>query len=148
MDALIAFLNARLAEDEQIARACLDEVGGTFKGEMYHDGSGVADRDDYPSYPWGSGEAELAFVARHDPARVLREVEAKRETLRLHGRMSITPGHPMFNDAHLTTVPMVICRSCEPEHMFRRAESWPCRTMRALALAYADHPGYQESWRP
>jgi len=79
--------------------------------------------------------------------RALREIEAKREILRLHGRMSVQPGHPMFNDAHLTSAPMPLCRSCEPETMWRRERSWPCRTLRALAAVYSDHPDYRQEWK-
>lgn len=25
---------------------------------------------------------------------------------------------------------------------------WPCRTLRLLALPYADHPDYRDEWRP
>lgn len=78
----------------------------------------------------------------------LLQCAATSAVLDLHDRMSIRPGHPMFNDAHLTTESMVICRSCEPEKMFRRTHSWPCRTVKAVALAYQHNPGYQERWRP
>ena len=95
--------------------------------------------------PLGTTDADTcAHIALHDPARVLREVEAKRKILMLHDRMSVLPGHPMFNDAHLTREPMVLCRSCEPETMFRRTDSWPCRTLRALAAVYSDHPDWRE----
>ena len=65
------------------------------------------------------GTEIVAFItarldeAAFDPAAI----EALRAVVALHGRMSIMPGHPMFNDAHLTREPMVLCRSCEPETM-------------------------------
>lgn len=81
-------------------------------------------------------------------AQLRADVAAKRQIIELHGRMSIWPNHPQFNDAHLTTEPMVLCLSCVPETMWRRARSWPCRTLRALALPYAEHPDYREEWKP
>ncbi len=85
-------------------------------------------------------------IARYNPARVLAEVAVKRELLRLHGPMSVVPGSEWFNDAHLTKEPMRLCRSCEPEKMFRREQSYPCRTLLALALPYADHPDHRQEW--
>lgn len=91
-------------------------------------------------------------AARRNGKATARERLAQRAAhtaiLDLHDRMSIQPGHPMFNDAHLTTESMVLCQSCEPETMFRRARSWPCRTAQALAVAYQHRPGYREEWRP
>jgi hypothetical protein len=81
-------------------------------------------------------------IAAHDPARVLREIEAKRQLVRLHGRATLRAGGgAQYFDT--TTV----CRSCEPDHQFPEL-SWPCPTLRLLALPYADRDGYQESWRP
>lgn len=92
--------------------------------------------------------ATFGDCACNGKAAVLREVAAIRRILALHGRMSIMPGHPMFNDAHLTTVPMVLCRSCEPETMWRRERSWPCRTIRAQGAIWNTHPEYEASWAP
>ncbi len=33
------------------------------------------------------------------------------------------------------------CAECD-------GETFPCRTLRLLASAYADHPDYNEAWRP
>lgn len=78
-DELVEFVRARLDEDEQLARECEAEVGPERAGERFTDDSGDADRDSFPSYPWGSQEAELAYMAGPGhPSRVLAEVEAKR----------------------------------------------------------------------
>ena len=58
-----------------------------------------------------------------DPARVLAECEAKRAVVGLHPEM------------------LGWCQGCAHE-------SYPCRTLLALALPYADHPDYREEWRP
>jgi len=131
---LVTFLRARADEDEAAAVAARD--GGTW---------GAA-HDFVVDDLCGVGELAAAHIARHDPARVLREVEAKRRIVKLHERIWIHPAADEFNDAHLTTEPMPVCASCRPEMQFRRAQSWPCRTLRTLALPYADHPDYQEGW--
>lgn len=143
----MVWLREQIAARRSRAEACIAEVGSDYAGDEYADGSGTADRDDFPSYPWGIGTAELAYMADVSPRDTLAQCVAHTRTLDLHDRMSIRPGHPMFNDAHLTTESMVICRSCEPEKMFRRTHSWPCRTVKAVALAYQHNPGYQERWR-
>ena len=67
---------------------------------------------------------DAAHIARHDPARVLAEVDAKRRTLNLH---------PLRSDGR-------ICNEDE--------DIYPCETVRLLALPYADRPGYRQEWRP
>ena len=59
----------------------------------------------------------------HRRARVLAECEAKRAVVGLHPEM------------------LGWCQGCAHE-------SYPCRTLLALALPYADHPDYREEWRP
>ena len=88
-DPLVAFLEARLDEDEAIAKAA-GEPGGQFS----RSGAGFAPewKDDRGAVSSSAGqvvfdegnpsEAQSAHIARHDPARVLREVEAKRAIVR------------------------------------------------------------------
>ena len=62
---LVAFLRARIDEDEAAARA-----------------AEAAEREPWQDDEWADQHpAELAHYARHDPARVLREVAAKRAIL-------------------------------------------------------------------
>lgn len=156
MDDLVTWLLEQIAEDERVARAATD-------GPWEWDGEAV---DVVPSsrgvdfiarYRWvsmsdseteGVLPADGEHIADWDPARVLAECEAKRKLVELHRRIWLTPGAPYFNDAHLTKDPMPICCSCAPETQFRRATSWPCRTLKALALPYVDRPGYREEWKP
>jgi hypothetical protein len=73
-------------------------------------------------------------IARHDPARVLRDVEAKRRILDLHARREDNVAERLG-----FTAPDM-CELC--------GETWPCRTVCLLALPFADHPGYHEEWKP
>jgi hypothetical protein len=118
VDDLIAFLRDRLDEDEQLARRWLVNVGtgaiNVTPAEL----------------PWEriyvkrdlDGLAE--HIARHDPKRVLADVDAKRQIIDEHYPIDPCDAH----DANLSTI--------------------PCDTLRLLALPYADHPDYREEWRP
>lgn len=77
-----------------------------------------------------------------NPARVLREIDAKRKLVKLHGRATLRAGGgAQYFDT--TTV----CRSCEANLQFPE-ESWPCSTLRLLAAPYSDRPGFREEWAP
>lgn len=130
MSDLIEFLRARLNEDEQAALGISD----TWHVEDYEV---TAQADGAVQASWvvagPRGEVGVAMVngvrrahhiARHDPARVLREVEAKRRIIAEH-----EPGQDPC-DAH--------------DAMF---ETVPCDTLMELAAVYADHPDYREDWR-
>lgn len=74
--------------------------------------------------------------------RVLREIDAKRQLVKLHGRATLRAGG---GAQHFAT--QTVCRSCEPNYQFPEL-SWPCATLRLLALPCAARPGYREEWRP
>lgn len=135
---LVEFLTARLDEDEQVARSA---EGGTWSWRQ-----GYGDMCDDPECRYGQLMSESGgsltllmdvhgydvhrdwegaeHIARHDPARVLREVEAKRAIL------SWVEWHVMTFGASAT-----LLASTQ-------------RLLLALASVYADHPDYQEEWRP
>lgn len=73
---------------------------------------------------WGRNEDE--HVARWCPARVLREVEAKRRII----------------DQCEDSIRVEDEADCGD-----RVEAWSL-AVRLLALPYADQPGYREEWRP
>lgn len=72
-------------------------------------------------------------VARHiaawDPARVLREIDAKRMIVAAHERRPMPKGD-----------------SADCAHCWGAV--WPCPTLRILASVYDDRPGFKEEWRP
>lgn len=123
MDDLVTWLRAQLDDDERIARAFADETGSDSlrwhrpdpqQPGLIRDGSGTV-----VTYDEGVLTAEQAeHIARHDPARVLTEVDAKRLRLDLI--------------AELAT------RDSDTALRFAKAE----------ALPYADRAGYCEEWRP
>jgi hypothetical protein len=114
------FLRARLDEDEAAARAAASRPRGESWG-------GVVDGTRYT--------VVAAHIARHDPARVQREIEAKRAILAEHQRApKPLPGMSWYP-----------CRVCTRD---RYPQSWPCATVRALAAVWSDHPDYQQEWAP
>lgn len=133
---LTEFLLARIAEDEEDARSAMASMEG--RGEQWECRSGT-----YADHVQRVGPhlrdrqiAEAVFgarhIARHDPARVLAECEAKRAIAELHeDLLDEDQGGNLRSDG---------CYSCDAP--------WPCSTLRALALPYADHPDYDEDWRP
>ncbi|HZC73151.1 MAG TPA: DUF6221 family protein [Jatrophihabitans sp.] len=68
-----------------------------------------------------------------DPARLLYECTAKRMIVAVH---SIGPAAPSTGD---TAQPR--------EHCAHDGTVYPCLTLRALALPYANHPDFQGEWR-
>lgn len=126
-DDLVAFLRARLDEDEQTAAAASP---GPWHANAESDEVLAVDDITVADGFALSGQqlrATTAHIARHDPARVLREVEAKRGVIEQYESIGTPPPGEIG-----------------PE--LSRAELG--RVLRLLALPYADHPDYDEDWRP
>ena len=138
---LTTFLAARLDEDEAAARYIEDRSEpwrGRWEADENHrlrtyNGWTLA----VPGTPDGEfAPGVLAHITRHDPARVLREVEAGRRVIAAH------PIRPIPNGT---------CEACSaPDGFSYLADleefiDWPCPTLRALAAIWRDHPDYP--WR-
>ncbi|MER6515079.1 DUF6221 family protein [Nonomuraea sp. NPDC001636] len=175
MDDLIAFLRARLDEDEQTARAAGQLPTGDpwhndptahwrAKTSPYH-GVGGAVRwyveDGHEDGVVGHVDPQAAqdddiarHIARHDPARVLAEVDAKRALV------ADLRTDPHGDDEYSSRFR---CGAAEdrygnrldPDDFARRTASCTCgrdkrvyRRIRLLAMPYAPHPDYRDEWRP
>jgi len=136
MSSLIKFLRARLDEDQAVAIVASPgpwSVDNTTYPEAIYD----ADQATVISGGRWGGEASIfsldedAFhIARHDPSRVLAEVQAKRAILDELERL----GH----------LPLSL-----PEDLqYVGAHQALLGAARWLALPYQDHPDYREEWRP
>jgi hypothetical protein len=117
---LVRWLNTQLDEDERIARAATQ--GEWVWSREFVTPPGYHHRTVGPLEP-----GDAAFIATNDPARVLREIDAKRRIIAEHA----------LNGWVCTT-----CDNGEVEQVF------PCPTLRLLALPYADREGYREEWAP
>jgi hypothetical protein len=118
MDDLVAFLAARLDEDEAAARAALSQSAEEGTAWWFDDVGPETPREFH--------------VARHDPARVLREVEARREILNRYAR-GLAGDLPEWKAGReLIEAGLAILRA----------------VLRDLAAVYSDHPDYRAEWKP
>lgn len=130
MNGIAAFLNARLDEEEREAEYALERLSECA-------GIQVSDPDDGGDI--GHMVAYSFHALRHNPARVLREVEAKRVILEWH-----YPGLPWAHDA---PEGLEICAGEEGDgDTWQMATRWPCPQIRALAAIWSGHPDYDPDW--
>jgi len=131
------FLEARLAEDEHDARAAgwhrwyVDEEDGAVRTVSHGDEVALPRRG-----------YNAAHIVRHDPARVLRDVEAKRRVVARHhrGDRNECVGCGYFGD-------------CDDPHVDEAptaegGRGQTCPELRDLAAPFADHPSYDPTWSP
>lgn len=122
MDDLVAWLRAQLDEDERVAKAA-------DSGRWLPEGKGISFEfyaDEFPdgeawAYLVADTKANQWHITNWAPARVLAEVEAKREILESAAVLDDWDGGNPYMAA---------------------------RIIRALALPYADRDGYRAEWRP
>jgi hypothetical protein len=148
---ITAFLEKCLAEDEAVARAC--KPGPWMEGsERPHLVNGViyGQSTGWPGgghleqvcmvnidYAGEAGPANLAHMVRHDPARVLAEVETKRAILRLH-----MTSYTELDDG--TRRYFCQDRATDPDF---NGDLWaPCLTARLVAAPYAGRDGWDGKW--
>ncbi len=142
---IVEFIRQQLDEDERVAKAA--------EGHSLFDGTGI-----YIFRNESVGRSETVvipshlatYIARWDPARVLREVEAGRRMLSLHS--------PTDWQGYSAGVPIVgqqceycasLCHSRSGLGCESPADAlWPCDSVRILALPFVGLPGYREEWRP
>lgn len=110
------FLLARIAEDEDAARACARYVGGAYG----------------PYSPWAPTlrPEYRQHGKRWDPSRVLAECEAKRRIVATNVTAFGRIGYP------------------DADSLNEGARRAILYALAALALPYADHPDYDEAWKP
>lgn len=123
LEELKAFLEARITEDEAVAKTVFgtdlayatwayegNEVFAPREGERHS-------RTCLPAVDEGIGR----HIARHDPARALAEVAAKRSLVELYGALS-AQWAPNVDYGFAST------------------------TLRTLVAVYSSHPDYQKEW--
>ena len=116
-DALVAFLQARLDEDEQTAKGLLNAAR-------------MLGRE--PDFYGAGGPAAQAYWQHFGTKRALGEVDAKRLIIEQHASVGIGP------------VCLSYCHTRAPG----KPQTWPCLTLRMLALPYREHPDYRQEWAP
>ncbi|MFG2913343.1 DUF6221 family protein [Kitasatospora sp. NPDC048298] len=139
---LVAFLRARLDEDEQTARAAVGTIGKALGWAEIHT---------------AEMRREQAHVDRHTPERVLAEVDTKRQIMNasnaacaagcstehtFSGSCSLRWMGPVHKDATGRWLHDDTGARFTPPPVIT---AW---TLRLLALPYAGHPDYQPEWTP
>lgn len=111
----------------------MSDLAAFLRERLDEDEAVARTADERVSYWYQPGEdpehLEWEHIARHGPARVLAEVAAKRAIVDLHWQWQDEEG------------PVDICDACD-------GMRYPCLTMLHLAVVYADHPDYDEAWKP
>ncbi|MFF4644969.1 DUF6221 family protein [Streptomyces sp. NPDC001389] len=131
-DALVQFLRARLDEDEQIARGHQQWSAGWDQDDMAKE---IRDDVNAGTVAFVPHLGDRTHITRHDPARVLAEVDAKRRIIALHS-------DPTGHSCSITDETGYELNYAEV------ARDEACTTLRLLALPWADHPAYQSEWAP
>ncbi|MDQ0758659.1 DUF6221 family protein [Streptomyces canus] len=136
MNDLVQFLRDQLDEEQRVAEAAprgpwaVTDAGSIVDADGGRVVSSVGGALDGRVSRWPEGPV-VAHVLAHDPARVLREIDAKRKLLdefEQADRYSRTTwGQSNADQSRARTLGKVL---------------------RLLALPYADRPGYREEWRP
>lgn len=129
-DDLVTWLRAQFDEDERVARGVPDHR--QRRGELHWQ---EVDPESHPGLigdqcggvvtiggPGGTGRWHAEHIARHDPARVLAEVDAKRRLLSMADDMA---GGDPYQEGPAGVEVLAL-----------------------LALPYADRPGYRSEWSP
>jgi hypothetical protein len=140
MDELMAFVHARLDEEEAIAQAATPGPWAYDPSKEWYDGDdfitmtngqefvGYGDPSPFRGAICITGEAghvqsmkDAEHIARHDPARVLRDIQARRRTL-VRCQEELLSGNP---------------------RLLHFAE----QTVWDMAQRWADHDDFKEGWR-
>lgn len=144
MGSIAEFLLARITEDEEVARAALAPEEMHPWGDLALPQTRPRQAPDemrgYLGGPWGE------HAARWDMTRVLAECEAKRRIVEMH--------RPKYLAVYRESE-RLLAEAFNQETMKVAASSGPIwttsaseRTLKTLALPYANHPDYDEEWRP
>ena len=156
MSDLLDFLEARLTEDEQVAtNAARPHLASKqWNTDPWLDGTG--ERCDLRAGALGQltthgGCLEVPageHAARHDPARVLRDIRAKQSVLFRH--VTYATRVERAGDLDLLDLPeRLACDGCGWDDGRPRTPSLDgCPELRALAAPYADHSDYRSEWAP
>jgi hypothetical protein len=152
MDDLLRWLGEQLAEDERIALAVRvppDWHQGPGDDPEWTDAEMVCmwppefhtpyEQDKHWRGLKVEGPALAAYIAAHDPARVLREVDAKRQLIRelLEYEAQFDSDRGCGHDADY------FASGLHNGHMPKDILG-----LRLIASGYSHRPGYRDEWRP
>jgi hypothetical protein len=142
---LVEWLRVQLDEDERTARATLWEGSGN-KPSWELMASATIDVGGDEFYV---GDRTIAnHMMAWEPARVLREIDAKRQVLTGHDKaVQAVEDLSAVRDRLHARGRDVFMTEMDLEAAIHRRDALG-GVVRLLALPYADRPGYREEWRP
>jgi hypothetical protein len=158
MHDLVAWLRAAMDEDEQVAQGAAERDSGEwFEGDGWNvyraeDTTPHDDEDSHDLVVYGNVEVQSAHIARHDPARVLREVAAKRGIVDARDALVRQVADNAAKFVELMKAPAEA-----PQDLANvKTHGWTLGgrldaldvALRHLATVYADREGYRDDWRP
>ena len=126
MTDLTAFLLARIAEDEAVARSVRQAVSDLLKRFSFPRGGYAGDY-------YGDFADRILKLNPGDPARTLATCAAYKAIVEEH--------HKVRDQIELENLKRGPTWGCVCYG------GWPCRTIRALASIWGDHPAYEAGWR-
>lgn len=137
-DDLVAFIEARLRDDQEAAEA-IDvpdwRSESSWMSELIN--PLPSQRRAYDGqFPLITAE-DVEHIARHDPARVLREVQAKRRLL-----------DAIFRYEAKIDGEWGCCHSAEEIRAGACSEVDEVEALTLLAQPYSDHPDFRPEWSP
>lgn len=128
-DDLVAFLRARLDEDEQAAQEA------HYEGQRW-----LSEEEDVCRWPddelvhIADRKCDARHIARWDPVRVLAEVQAKRRIIEMYENADAAQRAGSISERNRTQDEAAVDVLGEAVH--------------ALAAVYASHPDYRGAWSP
>jgi hypothetical protein len=153
---LVQWLTAQLDEDVRIARAaCWDEQSDVWTASpprASYERYTVVDYCDDGVVVVTPENADADGVGRHvaewDPARVLREIDFKRQILAQYTQavQAVEELAAVRERLHARGKD-VLMTELEQESAVHRRDTL-LGVLRLLALPYVDRPGFREEWRP
>ena len=141
MTDIAEFLTARLDEDQAAAEAAASGSWPSWHTRGLQVDIDVDELDSPRAAADCYGRETAVHIARHDPARVLADITAKRRLLARHHVTGAKRDFPELNACDG-------CGSSGYGYGYRTPNINNCRELRDLASAFADHPDYDQSWSP
>lgn len=121
MTTIEEFIEARLAEDERLAQDASEQPGPVWDHALYEDYPGIYSSQivcEDELFAHVDYEPPAEHIARHDPARVLRQCAALREVLGFGAALTSASQQIDFENTVLLRI----------------------------AAIWSDHPEYQQEW--
>lgn len=152
MDDLVRWLGEQFDEDERIADAARGQGDGRWHHDSSYPNGYVYDEHNQPVvYDESTPSPEEAeHIAAHDPARVLREIEAKRKLLDDHPIVPRDVEPTVINGEEIGGPYYPFgCATCHTEPDSPEVNGFGyCLTWKVLASVFADRSGYRAEWAP